>query len=67
ACMEEVSGLDLSQFKRWYSQAGTPLVTASDRFADGEYQLTLRQETPPTPGQSDKQPLMIPVKLALLD
>ena len=66
ACMEEVSGLDLSQFKRWYSQAGTPLVTASDRFADGEYQLTLRQETPPTPGQSDKQPLMIPVKLALL-
>ena len=67
ACMEEVSGLDLSQFKRWYSQAGTPLVTASDRFVDGEYQLTLRQETPPTPGQSDKQPLMIPVKLALLD
>lgn len=67
ACMEEVSGLDLSQFKRWYSQAGTPLVTASDRFADGEYQLTLRQETPPTPGQSDKQPLMIPVKLSLLD
>ena len=67
ACMEEVSGLDLSQFKRWYSQAGTPLVTASDRFADGEYQLTLRQETPPTPGQSDKQPLMIPIKLALLD
>ncbi|MFT6599661.1 MAG: aminopeptidase N [Alloalcanivorax sp.] len=67
ACMEEVSGLDLSQFKRWYSQAGTPLVTVSDRFADGEYQLTLRQETPPTPGQSDKQPLMIPVKLSLLD
>ncbi len=67
ACMEEVSGLDLSQFKRWYSQAGTPLVTASDRFAEGEYRLTLRQETPPTPGQSDKQPLMIPVKLALLD
>jgi len=67
ACMEEVSGLDLSQFKRWYSQAGTPLLTVADHYADGEYRLTLRQDTPATPGQGDKQPLMIPIKLALLD
>src|SRR5690606_19162822 len=41
-------------------------LEASDTFADGEYRLTLRQSTPPTPGQPDKLPLMIPVKLALL-
>lgn len=67
ACMEEVSGQDLSQFKRWYAQAGTPIVTVNDSFEAGEYRLTLRQETPATPGQPDKSPLMIPIKLALLD
>ena len=67
ACMEEISGQDLSQFKLWYSQAGTPIVTAEDDFDNGEYRLTLRQETPATPDQPDKQPLMIPIKLALLD
>ncbi|ASK34232.1 aminopeptidase N [Alcanivorax sp. N3-2A] len=71
ACMEEISGQDLSQFKRWYSQAGTPVVTVEDAFepaqGQGEYRLTLRQHTPATPGQPDKQPLMIPVRLALLD
>jgi len=67
ACMEQVSGLDLSQFKRWYAQAGTPVLTVTDDYADGEYRLTLEQHTPATPGQPDKQPLMIPVKLALLD
>ncbi len=67
ACMEEVSGRDLSGFKRWYSQAGTPIVRAEDTYVDGLYSLTLSQHTPATPGQADKQPLMIPVKLALLD
>ncbi|MGJ3255417.1 MAG: aminopeptidase N [Alcanivorax sp.] len=67
ACMEEISGRDLTQFKRWYSQAGTPVLTVTDSLEKGRYQLTFRQHTPPTPGQAKKQPLMIPVRLALLD
>src|SRR5690606_21766638 len=65
-CMAEAGGLDLTQFRRWYSQAGTPHLHVTDAFAGGEYRLTLRQSTPPTPGQADKLPLMIPVKLAWL-
>ncbi|MFN3714206.1 MAG: aminopeptidase N [Alcanivoracaceae bacterium] len=65
-CMEEVSGRDLSRFRRWYSQAGTPRLTVRDSFADGCYRLTLSQSTPATPGQTDKLPLMIPVGLSLL-
>src|SRR5699024_4249012 len=67
-CMAEVSGRDLSVFARWYSQAGTPLVTATGDY-DAEarrYVLTLRQSAPPTPGQPDKQPFHIPLRLALL-
>ncbi|WP_414433449.1 aminopeptidase N [Alcanivorax sp. IL1] len=67
ACMEEISGRDLTQFKRWYSQAGTPVLTVTDRLENDRYLLTFRQHTPPTPGQAEKQPLMIPVRLALLD
>ena len=66
-CMEEVSGQDLSRFRRWYSQAGTPQLTATDEYSDGVYRLTIRQDTAPTPGQADKLPLMIPVAMALLD
>ena len=65
--MEDASGCDLQQFRRWYSQAGTPQVSASAEYADGRYCLTLRQHTPPTPGQQDKLPLHIPVRAALLD
>ncbi|MDF1629426.1 MAG: aminopeptidase N [Alcanivoracaceae bacterium] len=66
-CMEQTSGQDLSQFRRWYSQAGTPQLTVSDQYSNGVYRLTLSQHTEPTPGQADKQPLMIPVSMALLD
>jgi aminopeptidase N len=68
ACMAEVSGRDLTQFARWYSQAGTPTVTAKGRFdADaGTFTLTLSQTVPPTPGQPEKLPMVIPVKMALL-
>lgn len=65
-CMEEASGLDLRQFRRWYDQAGTPCLTVQDRIEQGAYVLTFRQMTPPTAGQPDKLPLMIPVRLALL-
>jgi aminopeptidase N len=59
----------LPQFKRWYSQSGTPRVQASGRYdaAERRYTLTLSQSCPPTPGQSEKQPFVIPVALGLID
>ncbi|MBK6009194.1 aminopeptidase N [Ramlibacter ginsenosidimutans] len=59
----------LEQFKRWYSQAGTPHVRVQTHFdaASGIYTLTLSQSCAPTPGQPDKQPFVIPVALGLLD
>ena len=66
AVFTDVTGQDLLQFKLWYSQAGTPIVTVRDHFADGIYKLTLTQVTPPTPGQPNKQPLVIPIALGLL-
>ena len=66
--MEDASGIDLGQFRRWYSQAGTPRVSACGEY-DAEaqtYTLTLSQHTPPTPGQPDKLPLVIPVAMGLL-
>ncbi len=63
---EDSTGRDLSQFKLWYEQAGTPRVTVTDSFQDGTYSLTLEQDTPPTPGQPDKAPRVIPVALGLL-
>lgn len=67
-CMEDASGLDLSQFKLWYSQAGTPEVSAEGQYNEAErrYTLTLKQHVPPTPGQPHKQPMHIPVKLGLV-
>lgn len=61
------SGRDLTAFARWYAQAGTPEVSVSAGFdaASGDYTLTIDQHTPPTPGQPDKQPLVIPLRYAL--
>jgi aminopeptidase N len=58
----------LPQFKRWYSQAGTPRIKAAGRYdaASGTYELTLSQSCPATPGQSEKEPFVIPVSLGLL-
>jgi aminopeptidase N len=58
----------LDQFKRWYSQSGTPRVRASGRWdADARsYQLTLSQSCAPTPGQPSKEPFVIPIALGLL-
>lgn len=65
--MEEASGADLTRFRRWYSQAGTPRVTASlvHEPATGRAHLHLAQAVPPTPGQEDKEPMPIPLKVAL--
>lgn len=69
ACMEEVSGQDFTQFKRWYTQAGTPTVEVTQDYdADAKrYTLTFKQNCKPTPGQSEKLPFVIPVRMALLD
>jgi aminopeptidase N len=67
--MQDASGIDLTDFKQWYHQAGTPEVSISDSY-DPEtkrYVLTVTQETKPTPGQPVKQPLVIPVAMGLLD
>ena len=64
---QDATGHDLSQFRRWYHQAGTPRLTVEDRFEGGETILTFRQTTPPTPGQPDKQPVPIPIRWGLLD
>ncbi|MGZ8369934.1 MAG: aminopeptidase N [Caulobacteraceae bacterium] len=69
ACFAEASGRDLTDFFGWYEQAGTPEVTLESAY-DAEARaldLTLRQRTPPTPGQPDKRPLPIPVRLGLLN
>ena len=69
AAMESVSGTDLTQFKRWYSQAGTPQLHISDSYdaATQTYQLTVKQSCPDTPGQSNKLPFVIPLSMALLN
>ena len=65
--MEKVSDRNLTQFRNWYDQAGTPVVSAKSRYHAGsrEFELTLAQRCPDTPGQTDKQPFVIPVKTAL--
>jgi aminopeptidase N len=67
--MQDASGIDLGQFKRWYSQAGTPVVTVEDTYdaAAHSYTLTVSQETAPTPGQPVKEPFLIPLAMGLLD
>ena len=65
--IEDGTGLDLGQFRRWYSQAGTPKVEAELTHAGDAATLTLRQSVPPTPGQPDKAPMPIPLRLALFD
>ncbi|HHJ1300002.1 aminopeptidase N [Pseudomonas sp. 17391] len=67
--MEDANGVDLTQFKRWYSQAGTPRLEVSEAYDAGAqtYSLTFRQSCPQTPDKADKLPFVIPVELGLLD
>jgi len=66
--IEDASGKDLTQFSRWYSQAGTPHVTARGEWDEAAqtYELTLTQETKPTPGQPEKKPQHMPVLMGLV-
>ncbi|EDP63674.1 aminopeptidase N [alpha proteobacterium BAL199] len=68
AAMEDASGVDLSQFRLWYSQAGTPTVTArwTHDPVTRQLDLTLSQSLPSTPGQSGKRPMPIPIRTALI-
>jgi aminopeptidase N len=69
AAMADANDRDLSQFERWYSQAGTPRVSVETRYdeAGRKYEMTLSQSCPPTPGQVKKLPFHIPVAVGLLD
>ncbi|NNE88386.1 MAG: aminopeptidase N [Silicimonas sp.] len=67
AVFEDSTGRDLSQFKLWYSQAGTPRIAVTDNFEDGTYTLHFEQSVPATPGQKTKEPMQIPFALGLLD
>ncbi len=61
------TGRDLTQFRLWYSQAGTPRLSVAEEWQDGTFTLTFRQEVPDTPGQQDKSPMVIPIALGLLN
>ncbi|MFN6936529.1 MAG: aminopeptidase N, partial [Tsuneonella sp.] len=65
--MEDGAGLDLGQFRSWYSQAGTPKVEVGLDHSGDVATLVLRQTVPPTPGQDSKQPMPIPLRVALFD
>ena len=67
AAIEEGAKLDLTQFRRWYEQAGTPRVTIELENDGGQARLHVSQEVPPTPGQTTKAPMPIPLKIALHD
>ncbi len=69
ACFEAVTGRDLTDFRRWYAQAGTPEVTLTETWdaANAKLTLSIAQQTPPTPGQSTKRALPMPLICALLD
>jgi aminopeptidase N len=77
AVFEAASGRDLTQFKRWYTDAGTPKLIVregwraeagvSDDFEGGKFTLTFTQSTAPTPNQPKKLPRVIPIRVALFD
>jgi aminopeptidase N len=69
AAMADANGIDLAQFKLWYSQAGTPELEIAGHYDDvaRAYELAVTQRCPPTPGQPEKAPMHIPLLLGFLD
>ncbi|AZY93945.1 MULTISPECIES: aminopeptidase N [Paracoccus] len=63
---EDATGRDLAQFKRWYTDAGTPVLTLQETWQDGTLTLDFAQQTPPTPGQPDKPARVIPIAVGLI-
>ena len=68
-CFEAASSVDLKQFRLWYDQAGTPTLNVQDHYdaATQTYRLDIEQTVPATPGQPDKAPMYIPIRIGLLD
>ena len=68
ACFAESANRNLDAFFQWYLQAGTPVVTVSQHYEPAQKRLTLQfaQSTPPTPGQTEKQPLTLPILYGLV-
>jgi aminopeptidase N len=64
---EDTTGRDLSQFALWYTEAGTPRLSVTEHWQDGTYSLAFHQVNPPTPGQPDKRPKVIPIAVGLLN
>lgn len=67
-CMQDASGKDLTQFKRWYNQAGTPKLTILSEYNEKtqEFKLHVKQSCPPTPGQTTKEPFHLPLSMGLI-
>ncbi|WP_304616189.1 aminopeptidase N [Paracoccus sp. (in: a-proteobacteria)] len=66
AVFQDATGRDLTQFKRWYTDAGTPILTMREDWQDGTLTLDFAQQTPPTPGQPDKPARVIPIAVGLI-
>lgn len=68
SAISEANNINLEQFKLWYSQAGTPVLKVSDQYnpKNKTYTLHIKQSCPPTPGQTNKKPFLIPIKLGLI-
>lgn len=66
--MQDASGTDLTQFKLWYDQSGTPRLDIRDRYDPTSqiYELSVTQSCPPTPGQPEKLPFHLPLTIGLL-
>ena len=67
SAMSDANQKDLTQFKRWYSQAGTPRVKVEENFSGNTYQVKLTQSCPATPGQDKKEPFHIPLLFKLIE
>ena len=63
---EDTTGQDLTQFALWYSQSGTPRVAVDESFEAGTYTIKFAQSNPPTPGQFEKKPQVVPIRFGLL-
>jgi aminopeptidase N len=69
SAMEASNNIDLTQFRRWYAQAGTPVIEVAQAY-DADHQtltLIIKQNNPPSPAQPTKEPLHIPVNIGLID
>ena len=66
--MEQANQIDLSQFRLWYTQSGTPQLLVEQEFdsVNNVFTLSFKQTCPPTPGQKNKQAFQIPVSIALI-